>query len=116
MSAKFHLDVIEAEEAHEPFTFDSEGIEWRVPHPRDLNMGQIIALDNGMAGDVRSAVLAVQDVAERFDPESGEWVKDPVQAAAMLLGKRPRVVGQLLAAWAAHAGLQPGESRASSPS
>lgn len=111
---KFHLDVIEDEEAHEPFTFDSEGIDWRVPHPRDLTVGQQLALDRGTAGDLTQAVLAVRDVAERKDPESGEWVKDPAKAAALMLGVSPKKAGTLLAAWASHAGLNPGESRASS--
>ena len=116
MATKFHLDVIEAEESHAPFEFDSEGVAWRVPHPRDLTVGQLLTLERGMQGDVESAVVAVRDVAERHDPESGEWVKDPVSAAALMLGVHPSKAGKLLAAWAAHAGLNPGESGASSHS
>lgn len=114
MSVEFNFDLLEDEENHEPYRFTSEGAKWRVPHPRDLITGQLLALDRGMAGDMASAVIAVRDVAERFDDESGEWVKDPAKAAALILGQRPARVGKFLASWAAHAGLNPGESRASS--
>lgn len=114
MAGVFHLDVIEDEENHTPFEFDSEGVKWRVPHPRDLVVGQQLALDRGLRGDLQSAVVAVRDVAERWDVDAEEWVKDPVQSAALMLGVSAKKAGKLLAAWLGHAGLEPGESRASS--
>jgi hypothetical protein len=115
MGQVFHLDVIEAEEAHEPFEFDSEGIMWRVPHVRDLTIGQKLALDRGLAGDLGACVVALRDVAERWDPDLQKYLRDPVQAAALVLGQHEARIGPLLTTWLAAAGMAPGESRASSP-
>lgn len=110
----FNWDVIAHEEAADPFEFEASGHKWRVPHPRDLTVGQMLALDRGMVGDLSSAAVAVRDTAERWNPKTGKWVKDPNRAAALVIGRRADQVGPFLAAWAAHGGLKQGESQGSS--
>jgi hypothetical protein len=102
----FNLDIIADEEARAPFPFVLEGKNFRAPHVADLSLGQQIGLDTGKVHVVLREVAEVQD-GDEWKPAGGEI------ARAILALKGPKV-GKLLAAWLAHAGVEPGESRASS--
>lgn len=102
----FNLDIIADEEAKTPFPFTLNGKEYRAPHVADLTLGQQLALDGSKAHVVLREVAEVLD-GDEWKPAGGEI------ARAVLALKGPKV-GKLLAAWLAHAGVEPGESPASS--
>lgn len=102
----FNLDVIQHEATKEPWEFDAGGQRWRLPHISELTVGQQRAADHGFLE------LVVNEVAERLDGE--EWVPAGKELAQIVMDKHTDQVGALKAAWLAHAGVEPGESRASS--
>lgn len=106
--ARFDWDAVQHEEAHDPWEFDADGKTWRVPHIRDLKVGQQLSADAGHLAAV------FRDVAEVLDPKTGKWSKAGVAAQKQVLGRYGDQVGVLTAAWLAHAGMAPGESPASS--
>ena len=105
----FDLDILQDEAERAPFEFKLAGSVWRLPHVADLTIGQQKALD---AGELAFSVVKIGDRARRVDGDVD--VADPGGLAEALLGLRPARTGKLLAAWLAHAGVKPGESRASS--
>ena len=104
----FNWDVIEHETAATPFEFWADEKKWRVPHIRDLKVGQQLSADAGHLAAV------FRDVAEVLDPKTGKWSKAGVAAQKLILGRYGDQVGVLSAAWLAHAGMAPVESPASS--
>lgn len=107
----FDLDVIADEEERVPFEFTLDGRVWRVPHIADLEVGQQMALD---AGEVAWVVRRLGERVRRVSDDGDE--PDPDGLAEALLHLRSAKQGKFLAAWLVHAGLEPGESRASSSS
>ena len=101
----FNIDIIADEEARTPFEFEMDGKVWRVPHVVDLTIGQQIDLDSGRVHKVLRDVAEIQD-GDDWKPAGGE-------AARLILGMKSARVGKVLAAWLAHAGMEPGESGAS---
>lgn len=104
----FNLDVVEHESKGEPWVFQAGGKTWRVPHIADLTIGQQLGVDSGRIHVVLSEVAEVQD--------GDGWKKAGRAAANLVLGLHADQVGALQAAWLAHAGVEPGESEASSQS
>lgn len=105
--SRFNLDVIEHEATRSPWEFDADGKTWRVPHIADLTLGQQIAVDSGRLH------VVLREVAEVSDGEGG-WKPAGRAAANLVLTRHGDVVGKLTAGWLAHAGMEPGESGASS--
>lgn len=103
----FNWDVIEHEYENRPYEFEADGKKWRLPHPNDLNIGQVRAADAGMFEILFNEVVEVQDA-------DGEWVHAGKAGAELIIGKHQDQIGILKTAWIAHAGLKPGESPASS--
>lgn len=103
----FNLDVLADEEARAPWEFTLAGRVWRLPHVADLTLEQQMQVDSGRMD------LAVEQVAQgqgedgSFAP-AGEACRDAVRS---LRGKKR---GLLQVAWLAHAGMEPGNSDASS--
>lgn len=104
----FNLDVVQHEDTRDPWVFQADGKTWRLPHVADLTLGQQLAVDSGRLAQV------LREVAEFQDGES--WKPGGRKAAEMVLNRHADVVGALTAAWLAHAGVEPGESGASSES
>lgn len=110
---EFDLDAVAAEEARERYTFRSGGRQFSVPHVSDLMLGQQYAIDAGQYVPTFRAVA-------QFGPDDPGFAEGEREVSAgdllasMLLEKRPRQIAPLVAAWLAHAGLKPGESKASS--
>jgi hypothetical protein len=102
----FNLDIIADEEARTPFEFILSGKTYRVPHVADLTLGQQISLDSKATARVLREVAEVRD-GDEWKPAGGEIVHE-------VLALKGAKVGQFLGAWLAHAGLEPGESGASS--
>ena len=102
----FNLDIIEHEAAGEPWEFSANGKTWRVPHISDLTISQQRAADRGFLE------LVLNEVAEVLDGD--EWKPAGPAAADLVLGRRRDQVTKLQIAWLAHAGMEPGESPASS--
>lgn len=104
----FNLDVVKHEDTRDPWVFQAGGKKWRVPHVADLTLGQQFALDTGQVPQVLSEVAEVQ---------SGKaWKRAGREAANLVLGKHADQIAALTTAWLAHAGVEPGESQASSSS
>lgn len=102
----FNLDIIADEEARTPFEFVLGDKTWRVPHVADLTVGQQIRLDGKDTARVLREVAEVR-AGEEWKPAGGEIVR-------LVLDLKGAKLGKFLAAWLAHAGLEPGESPASS--
>jgi len=102
----FNLDIVADEEAKSPFLFHLDGKDFRVPHVADLTLGQQINLDSSRGHQVFREVGEVL-VGDEWKPAGGDLVK-------AYLALKPARAGKLLAAWLAHAGVEPGESSASS--
>ena len=105
----FNLDVVAHEDAREPWEFTAKGQKWRLPHVQDLTLGAQVAVDSGRPD------LAV-DAATKFDAKTGEWKPAKREAVAMIRAYHPDQLAAFTAAWLAYAGMEPGESEASSPS
>lgn len=113
---RFDLDAAAAEATrkHKPrarYEFTAGGRVFSLPHVSDLSLGEQYAIDAGRH------VSVMRDVAE-FAPDDPGSETDRREAgfllAAILLEMRADQVAPLIATWLAHAGLQPGESGASS--
>lgn len=102
----FNLDIIADEEAKAPFEFQLDGKTWRVPHVMDLEIGQQITIDRNRAHEVWREVGEVQD--------GDEWKPAGDDLARTWLKLRNARAAMLLVAYLAHAGVEPGESSASS--
>lgn len=101
----FNLDIVADEEARTPFEFTLNGKEYRVPHAADLTLGQQL--------DIQAQTHKVlREVAEVRAGD--EWKPAGGEIARAILALKGAKVGKLLAAWLAHAGVEPGESKASS--
>lgn len=106
---RFNLDVVADEESRAPFEFVLGGITWRLPHVADLEVGQALAVEEGRFPVVARMVgMRVRD--------DGSVVPDGDGLAEAVLHLRSSRMGTLLAAWLSHAGVEPGESVASSTS
>jgi hypothetical protein len=105
--ALFNWDAVQHEATDDPWEFTAAGKTWRVPHIKDLKVGQQMSADSGHLAEV------MRDVAE-VQGKNGEWRKAGVLAQRMILNAHADQVGVLVAAWLAHAGMVPGESPASS--
>lgn len=103
----FNLDVLADEEARTPWEFVLNGRKWRVPHVADLTLEEQDQTDQGRPDRALGAAMVL-------DEESGEWVPAAAECAAAVRGLRGSKRGAWLVAWLAHAGMQPGESTASS--
>ncbi|QCB93298.1 hypothetical protein [Cellulomonas shaoxiangyii] len=104
----FNLDAVEHETKGTPWEFTAGGKRWRVPHISDLTLGQQIAVDSGRVHIVLNEVAEVH--------AKGGWKPAGREAASLVVGKHPDQIATLTAMWLAHAGMEPGESGASSPS
>ena len=104
----FDFDAVIHEVTHEPYEFMAAGERWRLPHVNELTIGQKRAADMGLYE------MLMRDVGERFDEDSGEWVAAGDDGAGVFIDKHDDQIGAFRAAWLAHAGMKPGESRASS--
>ena len=104
----FNWDVIEHEYNGTHYEFEAAGKKWRLPHISDLNNGQIIAADQGRLE------IVFRDVAEVWDGKKKSWKSAGDQAALLVLGKHQDQVAAFKVAWLAQAGMEPGESQASS--
>ena len=104
------LDSLEHEAKHEPYEFTSGGgkKKWRLPHVADLPLGAQRAADLG-AFDV-----VMRECGERWDARKKDWVRAGQLGAAMFLEMHNDQIGAFRVLYLAHAGLKPGESRASS--
>lgn len=103
----FDIDALVDEEARTPYEFKAGGESWRVPHVADLTLGQQLALDRGRIVEVLTEVALGKD-------DTGEWVPRGADLAGIFLGYRAARVGKFQAAWLTSAGMEPGESPASS--
>lgn len=103
----FNLDVIADEEARAPWDFTLAGREWRLPHVADLTLEQQMQVDSGRMD------LAVEQVAQ-VRGDDGAWVDAGALCATEVRRLRGKKRGLLQVAWLAHAGVEPGESGASS--
>lgn len=103
----FNFDVVQHEVKKDPWQFQAEGKTWRVPHIAELTWGQQLAADRGRLHEV------LREVAEVLD-EDGGWKPAGAEGARLLLSKHADQIGAFQAAWLAHAGMEPGESPASS--
>lgn len=93
----FNLDTVLAESDRKPFTFTLDGEQHELPHVETLTAEQAVRLDQG------NAVQVLHEIAG--DELGGR------------LGKLPGfALEALLRQWLSHAGLKPGESRASTGS
>lgn len=104
----FNWDVVEHEYKGTPWEFTAEGKTWRLPHVSNLTLGQQTAADHGRLE------LVMNEVGEVFDAKGKKWKPAGKAGASMILGKHGDQIGVLKAAWLAHAGMEPGESPASS--
>lgn len=104
----FNLDVLADEEARTPWEFVLNGRTWRVPHIADLTLEEQDQCDRGRPDRALGAALVRDD--------AGEWQPAGAECAAAIRGLRGQKRGAWLVAWLAHAGMQPGESGASSSS
>lgn len=102
----FNFDAVAHEASRTPFEFDAGGKRWRLPHITDLTVGQQLAADRGLLHAL------IPEVAEVKDGKS--WRAAGDEAEELILGKHADQLGALQAAWLAHAGVEPGESQASS--
>lgn len=100
----FNLDIIADEEAKAPFEFELNGKQYRAPHVSDLTLGQQIGINQ--------THKVLREVAEVLD--DGEWKPAGDEISRAVLALKGAKVGKLLGAWLAHAGVEPGESKASS--
>lgn len=110
----FNWDVIEHEAKNEPWEFEADGKKWRLPHIADLNIGQARAADRGLFELVFSEVAEVQVVTKVGSTVKSKWKPAGHEGASLVVGKHMDQVSALKAAWLAHAGMEPGESPASS--
>lgn len=102
----FNLDVIQDEADRAPWEFEFAGRRWKLPHVSDLTLDEQEALDRGATKPVIRARAV--EVTEQGDVPGGD-------ALAQLWGARKgSTTGRYLAAWLAHAGMEQGESGASS--
>lgn len=106
--SRFNLDVVAHESTKTPWEFEAGGKTWRLPHVADLTLGQQIAADSGRLH------VVFREVAEVLDGDT--WKPGGRAAANLILERHGDQVGALQAAWLAHAGMEPGESEASSAS
>jgi hypothetical protein len=106
--AVFNWDIIEHEAKNDPWEFEAGGKKWRLPHIADLTVGQASAADRGRLE------LVFRDVAEVFDEKKKKWKPAGDQAALLAMGKHQDQYAIFTTAWLAHAGMEPGESPASS--
>lgn len=116
---RFNLDVVADEAARTPWEFELGGRVWRVPHIADLTLEQQEKADQGRPDLAVTDALVWDDGAEATDDEPAReagWVPAGKQCAAAIRSLRGAKRGALLVAWLAHAGMQPGESPASSSS
>lgn len=104
----FNLDAVAHEAEKTPWVFQADGRTWRLPHVADLTLGQQLAVDSGRLPQV------LREVAEYLDGE--EWRPGGRKAADLALKRHADQIAALTAAWLAHAGVEPGESEASSRS
>lgn len=104
----FNFDVVQHEVTREPWEFEAAGKRWRLPHIAELTIGQKRAADHGFVE------LVVREVAEVFDEDADTWVEAGAECAVLIMDKHEDQVGALKVAWLAHAGMEPGESPASS--
>lgn len=102
----FNLDVIEHETKRLPFEFTADGKQYRIPHAAELTLGQQVAADSNRLDRV------FREVAEVLDGE--EWKPAGRKGAEVILARHPDQIAALTVAWLAWAGLEPGESAASS--
>lgn len=104
------LDALAHEANGEPFEFTSESGKkrWRLPHLNELVWGAKLAMD------AQRYDLVMREVGERWDDKTGEWVPARDRGAELFLGMHDDQIGQFAANYLAHAGMKPGESRASS--
>jgi len=102
----FNWDTIEHEYNGTHYEFEADGEKWRLPHIEDLTIAQQRAADRLMLE------LVFREVAEKF--VDGEWVAAGDEGALLVIGKHADQVAILKTAWLAHAGMEPGESPASS--
>lgn len=105
----FNLDVIKHEDAHDAWEFEAGGKKWRLPHPADMTLGAQVAVDSGRPD------LAVDD-AQVLDAKTGKWRPAKREAVAMIHSKHPDQLAAFTVAWLAYAGMESGESGASSES
>jgi hypothetical protein len=110
----FNWDVIEHEAKNDPWEFEADGKKWRLPHINDLTIGQQIAADRGRLELVFNEVAEVQEVTKAGSTVKSRWKPAGAEGAELITGKHPDQVGVLKIAWMAHAGMEPGESPASS--
>jgi len=104
----FNLDAVAHEDAREPWVFQADGKTWRLPHVADLTLGQQFAVDSGRLPQV------LREVAEYQDGDA--WKPGGRKGAELALNRHADQIATLTAAWLAHAGVEPGESEASSQS
>lgn len=104
----FNLDVVQHESTRDPWVFQADGNTWRLPHVADLTLGQQLAVDSGRLPQVLREVAEIQD--------GDKWKPGGRKAAELALSRHADQVAALTAAWLAHAGVEPGESGASSQS
>jgi hypothetical protein len=108
----FNLDIVADEEARAPWEFTLGDRVWRLPHVADLTLEQQIQVDSGRMDLAVEQVAMVFKEADEDTPEG--WVaagKDCGDAIRRLRGQKR---GLLQVAWLAHAGMEPGNSDASS--
>lgn len=98
----FDLDAAINEVDNEPFVFTYRGREWTLPHFNDLNIWPTV--DAAERGDF-AAMRAVLETA--FGDEWEEFHSKPLTRGGL---------NSLFARYQKHAGLKPGESRASTGS
>lgn len=102
----FNLDLIQDEADRTPWEFAYAGRKWKLPHVADLTLNEQAAIEHA---DVKSVIAQrAIEITDDGDVENG------AELARLWGTRKGSTTGKFLVAWLAHAGMEPGESPASS--